>query len=122
MDEDRYEAIELIVRSRADGVSWFDVISDLISADCQGSETEPCTCGLESMGGSGGTLEQCYRHQGIADDLVEVRKEDVLFVLKELAFFARPTTQLKEVTDRLHKECTWWEDYLATLTDELEED
>lgn len=78
--EDHYEGLELIVKSRQDGVSWFDIISDLITQDCEGGggdcivedgdesdcddhdheELLPCTCGLESMGGSGGTLEQCY--------------------------------------------------------------
>lgn len=60
---DRYEGIELIVKSRPDGESWFDLIFDFIAADCQGdpeSEENTCTCGLESMGGSGGTLEQCF--------------------------------------------------------------
>lgn len=71
MSEERYETVELIVQARTDGQSWFDIIFDLIAGDCEGSPGEelpdgsftdgdPCTCGLESMGGGGGTLEQCY--------------------------------------------------------------
>lgn len=60
MEEDRYEVIELIVKSREDGVNWFDLISDFITKDCEGTEDLPCTCGLEYMGGTSGTLQQCY--------------------------------------------------------------
>lgn len=79
--EDRYEQIELILKSRPDQAYWFDVISDYISQDCEGSggdciveednydsdcddhehtELFPCTCGMEYMGGTAGTLKQCY--------------------------------------------------------------
>lgn len=70
-EEDRYEGIELILKSRADGISWFDVISDYITQDCDSVQLEddeegfeqwsPCSCGMEYMGGSGGTLDQCYK-------------------------------------------------------------
>lgn len=57
----KYESINLTVRVRADGQSWFDILGDLISADCQGIlDNDHCTCGLEFMGGMVGTLEQCY--------------------------------------------------------------
>lgn len=60
--EDRYEAIHLIIKSRPDGKAWFDVLFDLITEPCEGtdSDEDDCTCGLASMGGSGGTLQQCY--------------------------------------------------------------
>lgn len=83
MAEDRYEALELIIKVREDGVSWFDIITDLISEDCEGGggdcivedhncddndgddceydEVIPCTCGLESAGGMTGTLSQCFK-------------------------------------------------------------
>ncbi len=81
MSEERYEAIEMIIKSREDGRSWFDVIEEIISQDCTGgggdcilaagedsdcddhehTELFPCTCGLESMGGTSGTLQQCYK-------------------------------------------------------------
>lgn len=61
MEDDRYEGIELILRSRDDGQSWFDVLFDMIAADCQGdpeSEESTCTCGMEHMGGTIGTYDQ----------------------------------------------------------------
>lgn len=127
MNEDRYESLDMIIKVREDGVSWFDMIHDLITEHCQGdpeSEENTCTCGLESMGGSTGTLDQCYRHQGIADDLVgPVNKEDLLLVLD---FFAR-SSHLKtlgeyEAAKRLRNECTWWEDTQARWAEEEDED
>lgn len=70
-EPDRYEHIELIVKSRQDGTSWFDVIHDYITQDCdsvqidpddEDSDWTPCKCGMEHMGGMGGTLQQCYDH------------------------------------------------------------
>lgn len=81
MSKDRYETIRLILKERSDGRSWFDVIDEFISQDCEGgggecilaegedsdcddhehTELFPCTCGLETMGGSSGTLEQCFK-------------------------------------------------------------
>lgn len=125
--EDRYEAISLIVKVRDDGENWFDIIADLISENCEGEpddDTKPCTCGLESMGGCTGTLDQCFRHHGIADDLVgPVNKEDLLLILD---FFAR-SSHLKtldeyEAAKRLRKECTWWDDTLAEIGEYGEED
>lgn len=65
--EDKYELVEIIVRSRDDGVNWFEIFFDLISENCQGvrfdetgEEGDTCTCGLEYMGGTSGTLQQCY--------------------------------------------------------------
>lgn len=80
MNEDKYEALELIVKCRADGESWFNIVSDYITQDCEGGGGDclvedgdasdcddhehddiiPCTCGMESMGGMSGTLDQCY--------------------------------------------------------------
>jgi hypothetical protein len=67
-EEARYEIIELTVKAREDGESWFEVLHDYITQDCQGTpydeetdeDGDPCTCGLEMMSSSGGTLEQCY--------------------------------------------------------------
>lgn len=81
MEEIRYEAITLIVKSRADGKPWFEIFEEMIAGDCEGGggdcimepgedsdcadhdheEIIQCTCGLESMGGMSGTLDQCYR-------------------------------------------------------------
>ena len=63
MSEDRYEALEMIIKVREDGVSWFDYLFDVIAGECEGdpeSEENTCTCGMESMGGCSGTLDQCY--------------------------------------------------------------
>lgn len=59
--ENRYEGIELILKSRTDGESWFDYLFDLLTVDCEGdpeSEENTCTCGLEHMSGSGGTYDE----------------------------------------------------------------
>lgn len=78
--DDRFEHLDMIIKSKPEGPSWFDILSDYISQDCQGSggdciieegdysdcddhehtELFPCTCGMESMGGTAGTLQQCY--------------------------------------------------------------
>jgi hypothetical protein len=66
--EDRYENLEITVKCREDGQSWFEVIHDFITKDCQGTpyneetgeDGDPCTCGLETMGGHEGTLDECY--------------------------------------------------------------
>lgn len=69
-EEERYEAIQLIVKQRADGKSWGDIIFDMITEDCEGSfnfsddnedEDRPCTCSLTEMSWTGGTSNQCYR-------------------------------------------------------------
>lgn len=121
--EDRYESLDMIIKVRPDGKSWFDIISDLVSEDC-GVGTDPeeniCTCGLESMGGTVGTLDQCYRHVGIADDLAgPVSKADLILILD---FFARSshlkTLDEHEAAKRLRTECTWWDEVLAYNSDE----
>lgn len=65
MEEDRYETIHITLKSRSDGKAWFDVLFDYITENCEGtdSDEDDCTCGMESMGGSGGTLEQCYAYE-----------------------------------------------------------
>jgi hypothetical protein len=127
MNEDRYETLDMIVKVRPDGQSWFDVISDLITENCEGDpEVEgSCTCGLESMGGSSGTLDQCYRRQGIADDLVgPVDKTDLLRVLRAPAIITACSydPELLEVCSRLMKECTWWDETLERWAEEEEEE
>jgi hypothetical protein len=121
--ENRYEALDIIVKVREDGQSWFDIISDLISENC--NDPEICTCGLETMGGTTGTLDQCYRHQGIADDLVgPVGKEDLLKILRSPAIVTACSTdpELNEVAVRLMKECTWWDDIQASIDEDTDED
>lgn len=126
-NEDRYETVDFIVKARTDGTTWFDVIFDLITANCEGdpeSEENTCTCGLESMGGSSGTLDQCYRHIGIADDLVgPVNKDDLLLILNTLnPNELNHSPEVIEAYKRLYKECTWWDETLERWANEEEED
>lgn len=124
--EERYEALEMIIKARDDDSSWFDILTDMITEQCEGSEDTPCTCGLESAGGCSGTLDECYRWSGIADDIVErVNKADLLLVLDYLLLTQYHNDDaVYEAADRLRKECTWWEDTKASFAkdeDELEE-
>lgn len=59
--EDVYEVFEILIKTRSDGQSWYDVIDEFIS-DSSGETEEDgvCTCGLVSMGGMSGTLDQCF--------------------------------------------------------------
>ena len=57
-ETDLYEGMTIIIKSQGDGATWFDKISDFITQDCEGSEETPCTCGLESMGGTSGSFGQ----------------------------------------------------------------
>lgn len=115
LPEPRYESLEIIVKERADGESWFDIISEVISKDCEGSDETDCTCGLESMGGCSGTLDQCYRSHGIADDLVgPVNKADLLLVLDYLLLTQYHNDDATyEAAKRLRNECTWWDETKA---------
>lgn len=86
MNEDRYEAFEIIIKAREDGQSWFDIFVDMVTETCEGgggdciltegemsgdanfdcnvhehTEIISCTCGMESAGGMTGTLAQCYK-------------------------------------------------------------
>jgi hypothetical protein len=86
MKNDRYEAFSIIIKSREDGQSWFDIFVDLVTETCEGgggdcilTEEEmldednfncdnhehtaviECTCGMESAAGWTGTLSQCYK-------------------------------------------------------------
>lgn len=121
-NENRYETLDMILKCRTDGQSWFDIISDLITESCEGDpEVEgSCTCGLESMGGSSGTLDQCYRHCGIADDLVgPVNKADLLRVLEN---FITEDEEDQKIYDRLYNECTWWDETLERWAEEEDEE
>ena len=60
MEEEKYEAIELIVKSRPGIESWFDALFDYLTESCEGtdSDEDDCTCGLVHMGGCIGTYDQ----------------------------------------------------------------
>lgn len=122
-EEDRYEALDMIIKVRSDGQSWFDIIHDMITEECEGdpeSEENTCTCGMESMGGTTGTLDQCYRHLGIADDIVgPVSKVDLLRVLSG---FEPVVPEDQAAYDRLYKEATWWDETLTRWAEESDEE
>lgn len=123
MEEDRYEAFEIIIKARQDGQSWFDVFVDQVTETCEGGlqpdgSEASCTCGMESAGGMTGTLDQCYKWTGIDDDKVTVDKADLLKLLRNpYVIIAAQEPDIAEVADRLMKECTSWDDFLASIED-----
>lgn len=126
--EDRYEAVEMILKVRKDGISWFDFFFDLITEECEGDpesdDASTCTCGMETMGGSSGTLDQCYRSQGIANDLVvgPINKADLEKVLDFVKACGRTVPKtVADIATKLRKECTWWDDVKDSFDDEEEE-
>lgn len=118
-EKDRYEALEIIVKSRLDGESWFDIISEVLIGDCQGSETEPCTCGTESMTGSVGTLDQCWKHLGISEDIVEVNTDDLRLILSNLDV-SNVTPSVTEAVARLYEDLNWWNEWSKDSNEEKE--
>lgn len=122
-NEDRYEAIEMLIKSRSGEPSWFDIIFDYISQDCQGSEEEgSCTCGMESMGSTSGTIDQCWKYLGIDDDKVTVMKADLQKVLNFVTLTGRSQPiHVREAAERLSKEITWWDDILDSLPEDEEQ-
>ena len=122
MSEERYETIHLIIRSRSteEGESWFDVISDFISGDCEAildesGEQIDCTCGLLTMGGSGGTLEQCYDHDRTSEKWADsVEAEDLKMILKKVAYMGLNDEE-RAAFDRLKDSAYWHENFQAWL-------
>lgn len=140
-EEERYESLELIVKCCQDGEYWFDVISELISGNCEGGGGEcitddedsdcddheheeilQCTCGLESMGGCVGTLEQCYDSQRISEKWATVQTEDLKDILRLVFPVIFDTTaddtkwyntspESRESYERLRKEAYWHDEF-----------
>lgn len=122
--EDRYEVIEIIVRTPSEEPSWFDKIFDLITETCDGvSDQGPCSCGLESMGGSGGTLDQCYDYTRISEKwAIDVQAADLKRILSIAADHLEEDD--KEPFKRLKKAAYWHEEideWLATRQDDDEQ-
>lgn len=126
-NEDRYEHIDILVKKPAEGDSWFDRIFDLISETCDSVEDEngewsECSCGMQSMGGSEGTLDQCYEHMRLTETWAQdVRAED----LKILLDFADDSFKDTVQYERLRKAAYWHDDFnewVANLPDDEEED
>jgi hypothetical protein len=124
-ENERYETVELVIKSRSDGRSWFDVIYDLVTEECQGDGDEKeCTCGLQTMGGSGGTLEQCYDYSTTVGDGLQpidlARTIDYLAVSRDALLGAIPEEVIK-VIDWAEKEIAF-EDYFENKGWETEDE
>lgn len=121
--EDHYETVEMVLKSREDGVSWFDYFFDLITENCEGdpeSEENDCTCGLETMGGSGGTLEQCYEYgQNLAAGISPIMVAQTIMSLWESRYGDPDTTD--KVIEWARKEIEF-EDWFENRLWEEEED
>lgn len=118
---DRYEVINLIVKSRPDGKSWFDVVFDMITEECQGDGDEKdCTCGMESMGGSGGTLEQCYSYSTTVGS--GLQPIDLARAIADLVDGFEPDSPTKKVIEWARKEIEFEESFENLQDDEDEEE
>lgn len=119
--EPRYEAIEIIIRERTDGVSWFDYFFDRITENCEGTGTQDeegnwddCSCGLETMGGSSGTLEQCYEYgTNVAPGISPLMLAEVI----EALYDGRPHESTKKVREWARHEIEV-EEWFNNLEDE----
>lgn len=138
-DDDRYESIEIIVKARQEGESWFDVISDYITQDCEGgggdclvedsdesdcddhehTELFPCTCGMESMGGTSGTLDQIYESKRINENWTTIKTEDLKLILRTVFPVVWETSkgqrtsppEVRESYERLRKGAYWYQEF-----------
>lgn len=129
-EEERFEAIHLIIKAPKtdkENDSWFDRIFDLVTSYCTSEEADECECGMESMGGSGGTLEQCYDYERLTEKwAMDVEANDLKVAL---SIFDSPENDWFKETpqyERLRKAAYWHDDFnewVANLPDdeELEE-
>lgn len=126
-EEDRYEHIELIVKTRFDGEAWFDVLHDYITKDCQGSggdcvtededsdcddhehtELFPCTCGMEHMSGMGGTLQQCFDYSAsVSKDLKYIDLAHAIVSLTNYSYNSLGTHEEQIAAERVIKAINW---------------
>lgn len=147
-NEDRFESIEMILKQRDDGTSWFDYLFDLITENCEGgggtclveegdesdcddhehNEILPCTCGMEHMGGRSGTLEQCYEHQtNVAANISPIMLARTIVALWEHRQGDDDTARVltwahKEIEMEDYFENKGWEKEGEETTSETEED
>lgn len=115
--EDRYEHIDLIVKVRADGVSWFDCLHDYITQDCdsvridpddEDSDWTPCSCGMESMGGMTGTLQACYDHQtNLGQGLQPIDVARAIISLVEHTYNSLGTDEEQKAAENVIRVITW---------------
>lgn len=129
--ESRYETIDIIVRAPEEGDSWFDRLFDLITKDCverpeDADDDWECPCGLVSMGGSGGTLDQCYDHQRISEKWAfDVEAADLKFFLSLVTSHFALNEEEDEIYQRLHKAAYWHDDFnewVNSLPDDEDEE
>lgn len=130
-NEDRYETINIIIRSRSneEGESWFDVIHDFIAESCEpildeNGDQYDCTCGLISGGGFTGTLEGCYDHQRISEKWATVEAADLKKILLKVSYMGLNDEE-REAFDRLKEEAYWHDNFQAwldSIPDEEEEE
>lgn len=127
-EEERYESINIWVKV-PEGESWFDRIFDLITEGCEPygededgnwTEVNTCTCGLETMGGCTGTLEQLADHDRISEKWAQdVLAEDLKIALHRLS---ADTGMPDDVFDRLRRAAYYHEDIQAWFDSLPEED
>jgi hypothetical protein len=128
--EDRYEHLEILIKSPDGDESWFDRISELIESYCEpigeadeDGNYEGCTCGMESMGGGSGTLDQCYDRMRVTEKWAnDVQADDLKKALEYLDTL--DDFRGAEFYERLRKAAYWHDDFnewLANLPDEEEE-
>lgn len=120
--EDRYEALNLIVKARSDGQSWFDVIHDYITESCEGtdSDEDDCTCGMESMSGAvEQTLEQAYAYTTTVGS--GLQPIDLARAIIDLADGFEPDTPTLKVIEWAKKEIEF-EEYFENREWETEDE
>lgn len=133
LEEDRYEHIDILIKSPAEGDPWYDRIFDFITSFCEPigerdeeGNVEGCTCGMESMGGSIGTLDQCYDHMRITEKwAIDVRADDLKYILAVVKDRPGMVGDLGNVYDRLHAAAYWHDDFnerYSNLSDDEEEE
>lgn len=126
LSEDRYEHIDILIKTPAEGDAWFDRLFDFITSFCTDDPEEECRCGMESMGGSAGTLDQCYDHMRITEKWAnDVQTDDLKLILFWINEHGFPTAEVEEAYNRLHKAAYWHDDFnewVANIPDDEEEE
>lgn len=125
-EEEKFEVINITIKAPVDGESWFDRVMDFITADCQGGDEGGCTCGLETMGGMTGTLEQCFEHERLTEKWAfDVEAADLKMILDLVNPEALQFDLVKQAHERLRKAAYWHDDFnewIANIPDDDEEE
>lgn len=122
-NEERYEHIDILIKAPEGDDSWFDRISELIESYCSEGE---CTCGLESMGGGAGTLDQCYDRMRLSEEWADsVKAADLKFFLGLISSHFMLNEEEDEVFQRLYKAAYWHDEFnewLESINEDEEDD